>query len=933
GALKPSASLHHDPGDPTSLPGEQVTALYVDRRQRLWVGTLGHGLGRTDAERPGRFQRYRHDPRQPDSISDDDIVTLLEDRRGVLWLTTHGGGLNRYDAERDAFHAFRHDPQSPTSLGADDLNALAVDRDDGLWIGTLGRGLDRLGPDRQRFRHVRHDDRVADSLGSDTVFSLHIDADDILWVGHAFGVDRLVSIDAETATFRHYTERDGLPDSSVWGLRSDTQGRLWIATNNGLASLDPRSEIIRAYDVSHGLQAGEFNLGAHHRGRDGTLYFGGVNGFNAFDPERLHATSFRPPLRITSLVIAGYEGVSRRDTVDDRLELGHRDHHFDVELAALDFSAPENNRYRYRLEGREDEWIELGTRRQLSFAGLDHGEYVLHIQGSNSDGVWSSDDVSLEVTVLPPPWRTWWAYSLYALACAAAVWTYVRQHRVQLERERQISERLRTVDRMREELIANTSHELRTPLFGIGGLAEAMLDDPYVVRSPITRQHLETIVVSTRRLNHLVDDLLDLSELRHDGGVRLEPSPVNLRALATDVLHLARPMVGDRQIVLANHVDTDLPSVLADEGRLHQILINLVGNAIKFTDAGQVEILAAEVGESQIEIRVTDTGIGIGAEDQERIFEPFEQVDGSTERRFGGTGLGLTVSRRLVELHSSRLAVTSALGAGSTFSFTLPPADSTTEPAAEPIAPIARRRDPLPLPTNEPAFASPPPPEPQPVPKAVGESSTTNARILVVDDEPVNRLVLSQHLADAGLQVVEASSGLEALSHVHEQSFDLVLLDVMMPKMSGYEVCRRLRERYARHELPIIFLTAKTQLADRLAGFAEGANDYLTKPVAKREMLARVETQLELLFLARHQSRLLTERSEQLETLGGLLPICAKCKKIRDDDGYWEQIETFIQEHSNARLTHGFCPPCADSYYAEIEALQLERAQAPSSSA
>lgn len=407
------------------------------------------------------------------------------------------------------------------------------------------------------------------------------------------------------------------------------------------------------------------------------------------------------------------------------------------------------------------------------------------------------------------------------------------------------NEDLKHLDQLKNEFLANTSHELRTPLNGIIGIAESLMDGATGELSQQTTANLGLIVASGRRLSSLINDILDFSKLRHNT-LQLQLKAVDLRSITNVILTLSQPMVAGKNLQLINSIPAELPLVEADENRLQQILYNLVGNAIKFTPSGRVEISAEVINASSeiqtnpyIAIAITDTGIGIAEDKLERIFESFEQADGFTAREYSGTGLGLTVTKQLVELHGGEIYVDSQLGKGSKFTFTLPISQSQVE-ATESITPIVDRRilnSTLPS-TLQNSISTP-------------VLSSKQFKVLIVDDEAVNRQVLMNNLSLYNYAITEASNGPETLSLI-EQGFtpDIILLDVMMPKMTGYEVCQKIRDRFPAHELPIVMLTAKNQVADIVEGFAAGANDYLCKPIQKQEMLARIKTHLYLAKLA-----------------------------------------------------------------------------------
>lgn len=390
---------------------------------------------------------------------------------------------------------------------------------------------------------------------------------------------------------------------------------------------------------------------------------------------------------------------------------------------------------------------------------------------------------------------------------------------------------LSRMDRLKDEFLANTSHELRTPLNGIIGLAESLGAGAAGHLSRQAQTQLEMIASSGRRLHNLVNDILDLSRLQNRD-LQLHRQAIDLKALVDSVLAVSQPLIHGRQLALVNTVPADLPLADGDEDRLQQVLFNLLGNAIKFTDQGEVEV-AAVAGRSKIELSVRDTGIGISADQLDSIFQPFAQVDSSASRNHGGVGLGLGISRHLVELHGGRVWAESTPGAGSTFHFTLPVAAQATLPMAAGAMDRYRTSPPV---TN-PAVATHHTSIPAPAPDA--------PRILAVDDDPVNLQVVHNHLTVEGMAMTSAASGREALALIEQgEVFDLVLLDVMMPGMTGYEVCRILRHRYNTAELPVIMLTARNRVADLTEGLNSGANDYLGKPFGREELLARVHAQL-----------------------------------------------------------------------------------------
>jgi len=406
-------------------------------------------------------------------------------------------------------------------------------------------------------------------------------------------------------------------------------------------------------------------------------------------------------------------------------------------------------------------------------------------------------------------------------------------------------EELKKLDTLKDQFLANTSHELRTPLNGIIGLAESLMDGAAGQLSPAVNKNLHMIVSSGQRLASLVNDILDFSKMK-EHELEIRRKPLNIRYMAELVLTISRSLLAGKSLVLENAIAEDIPAVDADENRVQQILLNLVGNAVKFTHTGSVRISAQAAEANMLAISVSDTGIGIPADKRESVFQSFAQGDASTAREYGGTGLGLTITKQLVELHGGTIRVESEPGKGSTFTFTLPlsagiPEQSGTREVLTRIRGYETDKE-----------------ETEILHSATGVTGLDDEkfRILVVDDEPVNQQVLANHLSTNNYHVTQALNGMDALRLFENGcSFDLVLLDIMMPKMSGYDVAHKLREKYLPSELPIIMLTAKNRITDLIEGFSCGANDYLAKPLSKAELLARIKTHLHLLKINSSYSR------------------------------------------------------------------------------
>jgi PAS domain S-box-containing protein len=402
----------HDPADSNSLSNDTVRAIYKDRMGLIWVGTSQRGLNRLDPNTE-RFTHFRHDPANPRSISKGSIMGISEDRSGTLWISTWGGGLNAFDRDSGQFTRYQHDPVDSHTLSNNQVICVFEDQAGALWVGTMG-GLSKFNRETQTFTRYKHVATDPQSLVHDSVTCIHEDRTGTLWLGTIGGLDKF---DRNNDQFIHYTTANGLPSELIWGILEDKQGRLWLSTGNGLSRFDPRTESFRNYDVNDGLQSNTFlNFSAYSKSQNGEMFFGGSNGFNAFYPDQIMDNPQPPPVLITDFQLAnkpvpiGADSVLQKSILEtDDLVLSYRDQVFSFEFAVLNYRAPEQSRYKYRIEGFEEEWNEVdNTRRFATYTNLDPGDYVFRVIASNNDGIWNEEGASIKIVITPPWWETLW---------------------------------------------------------------------------------------------------------------------------------------------------------------------------------------------------------------------------------------------------------------------------------------------------------------------------------------------------------------------------------------------------------------------------------------------------------------------------------------------------------------------------------------------
>jgi signal transduction histidine kinase/CheY-like chemotaxis protein len=651
----------------------------------------------------------------------------------------------------------------------------------------------------------------------------------MLWVATRAGLDRL---DPRTGKFQHYTVEDGLPNDLIYGITEDRHGALWLSSNRGLTRFDPRANRFTSYTSGDGLQGEEFNQLAVYQSDSGEIFFGGINGLTAFHPDELTRNPYAPPVVLTELqlftqpVLFGKDSILQRPIwATEHIRLNPDQNFISIGFSALSYAAPEDNRYRFKLEGLDKDWYEVDARRRLAtYTSLPPGKYVFRVQGSNEDGVWNEAGASLAVTVVPPWWQTKTFRGLAVMLVAASIAVVFimqrrtalrRQHRLEAvvnERTRELSiakDKAESANRTKSVFLASMSHELRTPLNAILGYAQILgrkeLQDTQISRG------LHTIQQAGEHLLNLINDILDLAKIEA-GKVELDNSVLNVRNFLIEVCDLVRVKAEEKGLAFKEDFSSiESVSVQTDEGRLRQVLLNLLSNAIKFTQQGSVILRVSCVhanGTVTLYFEVSDSGIGIPQEKLASVFEPFEQVEGPLQRQ-SGTGLGLAISSQLVRQFGGELHVDSTVGEGSRFWFEI------TFLRASDNSLVRGDQDAI-LP--------------------VGYEGSRRM-VLVVDDVPTNREVLVSLLIPLGFDVIEANDGQEAISKAIAERPHIILLDMVMPVMGGLEACRKLRQLDATRYVPVIALSASSSTASEAGALEAGADAFLSKPIEVKRLI------------------------------------------------------------------------------------------------
>ncbi|MCK5148898.1 response regulator, partial [bacterium] len=825
----------NDPQNPHSLNWNTVSALCEDKSGRLWVGTTEQGLSILNPA-TGEFTPF---PLDRFDFRVNAVSALLTDRSGNIWIGSRNGGALLFQPSTNKARIFYHEPDGSGTLISKGINCIYEDRSGTFWIGTMG-GLtslkfcpgDNIDQALDRVKHYQADPHNKNSLSNKVIRVIFEDRTGHIWIGTNGGLNRL---DRESGQITRYLKKDGLSENVINGIAEDEHGNLWISTNNGLSRLNLKTSVFKNFDINDGLQGNDFRWGAIWTGSDGKLYFGGSNGYNAFFPI-MPQDSIAPPVVITGFsvlnepvgineIIEDHVVLTRSITEVDQISLSYKSRVFSFEFAALDFRDSGKNQYAYILEGFEDKWTNSGRRRFAAYTNLDGGEYTFRVKAANKDGIWNEQGATVVIKITPPWWKTVWAHVLFILAglillfLIARFWTNKERIKNQLHRERLEADKWQELDQMKSRFFANISHEFRTPLSLILGSAKRLKSGE--MKQNIDSQYDMQIRNSERLLN-LVNELMDLSKIEA-GKLELHAAKASLSAAIMTLMNAFEGYAAEQSVELNFNAPEKDTEFWFDPVKIDKIFINLISNAIKFTSAGgHVEVCMTV--EDKAEITVRDNGRGIASEHLPHVFDRFYQAGEDYVKNQAGSGIGLALTRELVLLHHGEITAESKAGKGSTFTVRLPLGDEhlkAEEKVQSTSSSIPAYEERLPLISSRETAGD--------VVRRESIKSVDSTIILIVEDNDDMRAYIRDILAET-YQIEEAADGEQGFEKAAECIPDLIISDVMMPKMDGYQLCKKLKTDQRTSHIPVVLLTAKSSGESKMEGLELGADDYLTKP-------------------------------------------------------------------------------------------------------
>ncbi len=832
----------------------EIRTLTEDKTGNIWAGTFGSGIYIINPE-SGNIRRVKYESGSKNSISSDFIHSIRVSEDGSIWIGTGSGGLDKFNPKDNSFTNFRNQPDDDKTLSSNEITAVCEDNNGYIWAGTSIGGLNRYNPDTHKFDHFKHRTDDINSLSSNRVICLYLDRRSNLWIG-TFG-GGLNKWEPESNSFVHYTTDHGLPSNIINCILENSAGSLWISTDKGLSEFNPSKNEFRNYDVKDGLKSNIFlqNSGWVNR-QNGLIYFGNSKGLNFFKPDELQNNTVSDlvftDFKIFNKSVKPADGPSPNPNIlyADKVTLTYDQNFITFEFAALDYNNPEKNKYAYKMEGFNKDWIYSGNQRYATFTNLDPGEYVFRVKAANSSGIWNEDGIAMRVILLPPWWQTWWAYLIYS-AALLSILLFVRQFelkRVRLRNELELkhteAKKLQEIDKMKSQFFANISHEFRTPLTLVLGLVDKLSSSA----ENAAKKDFGIIRKNAYRLLQLINQLLELSRLEA-GNVELKVSRYNINLFLRRILSSFVSLAESKNLLLYFNDKplNELPEqkevlLYFDPDKFETVFYNLIGNAVKFSPEGERIEIEVTPHIHNIEIRITNTGIGIKQENLQFIFNRFYQADEiSSSQGYEGTGIGLALVKELIELHDGEINVMSIEDKEVTFIIKMPVGRAHYDPK------FIREDEPYPAekPVNSAEAYDIISEEPAIGTDHIVSANTDSRIILVVEDNTDLRNYLVEQLEDI-YTVVEAENGGKGLQIADEIIPDLIISDIMMPVMDGYEMCRKIRNNFKTSHIPIIMLTAKAGKDDKLEGLETGADDYLLKPFDRKELLIRVRNLIKL---------------------------------------------------------------------------------------
>jgi len=793
-----------------------ICSLLMDG-DNLWVGTLGGGVKIIDTK-TNKITEHLHYRHLPKSICSNEVLSLYKDSRNNIYAGT-SWGMCRYNRETNDFTVLNY---VGTMVSVVDI---IEDKNRNIWVATLNSGVFKYGLDNGHWVYFAYDSTNEKSLGNNSVTTLFEDSDGILWFGT--DGDGLYYYDEMQDTFINFDPDDKiLPNKVVYSIEEDNSGFLWIATSTSIVRVNLRNKYdFKLFTQENALQSNQFNARASLKGNNGKFYFGGINGFNAFFPDEIEKNLYIPPVYITNVQTYNQnnDNISEIKTdksifLSEEISIPYSQNNIVFKFSSLSYEDNRRNRYRYKLEKVDTNWIS-STNNTATYTNLSPGKYTFQVKASNNDGRWNEEGASLEIIVLPPWWKNTIAYILYSIFFFALVFFLYRygQKKTNQKINRQIEQyninKEKEIYQSKIEFFVNLVHEIRTPLSLIKLPLEKVNELNKDVKSG---KYISIVNKNIDYLLNIVNQLLDFQKAESKN-VELYYADRDINLLVTDVYNLFTGITELKDIDYNLELPKESKTYSVDADVITKILINIISNAVKFSNS--LINIRLEHFEDSFVIMVKDDGMGIADSEKNKVFEAFYQTRDTNNK---GIGIGLAFSRQLTEAHNGTLSVKDNEYGGATFVFEIKEAQLSE--CKEVIENIVIDFD------NQEEYQC---------------TEFQSCRVLVVEDNKELLNLIADMLSDSFI-VVKARNGKEALDKLLFEAVDIVVTDVMMPEMDGYELSHRIKSDINISHIPVIILTAKVTNEAKIEGLQQGADVYIEKPFSIKYLKMQIENLLKL---------------------------------------------------------------------------------------
>lgn len=885
-------NIKHEPYK-NSLSDNVVSCIVEDEHSMLWIGTNDGGLNRYNPL-DNSFQYYFFNTENKGRPHESNNVKsiYIDKSTDNVYVGTHAGGMKVVNRRSGMI---KHLSVCDDNSAANSIYVILPRSNNSLWLGTLnglywydmntcrfvqendvavmGKSIYAMFIDSQNSLLVATNDGVVkykienNKLEKDlfkikgvkdlkTVQCIYQSVDGRIWFATRIG---LYYVNDKTGELVHLTVDDGLPNNVIYGIEEDSFNNIWVSTNKGLSCYNTVNHKFRNFTINDGLQSNQFNNYSSCKTMDGQLYFGGINGITTFKPELLIDNPYSPQPIITKLLLYENEvrpgdntGILKKHISDTKnIVLDHSQRSFTLKFVVSNYLSAQHNTFSYKLEGYDDEWTVVNDSRSVSYTNIPHGDYCFKVRAANNDGKWSKKTTTLDIKILPVWYETWWAILIMIIGICVAILLIFRyfwvkkqmENRIAIEHNEKVHQE--EINQMKQRFFINISHELRTPLTLIMAPVQEMKTH---TTDKWMKEQLGFVERNTNRLLHLVNQLMDYR--RAELGVfKLRVSRNEIYSTVKDCFSFYEKLAKHKSLVYNFISDLEGVDVLADEKYVEIIMNNLLSNSFKYTNEGSITVKLS-LKDGFLVLQVDDTGIGIPVNKHKKIFERFVQLDSE----YMGSGIGLSLVQRLVELHHGRIELESEPGKGSSFSIFLPQDKSVysdTEMAeniydSDQSSHFTNTRDMFFIDSEM----------DQPVIDNKKECSVRGTILIVEDNEEV-RQYLKSGLSKV-FNTLQAENGEVALDVMKNNEVDMVITDVMMPVMDGVKFCKAIKQNISTSHIPVIILSAKTELSDQKEAMAIGADDYISKPFSLSLLIAKIQNTM------RTRRRMLEHYSKEL---------------------------------------------------------------------